>query len=81
MNQTTVYADIVPFFQLPTFSLLMNIGKENIFKVLDKKKTYLIFFQIDKILKIKSKETRKRILYNSSKEKLQNYIKKCIDNN
>ena len=27
------------------------------------------------------KETRKRILYNSSKEKLQNYIKKCIDNN
>ena len=77
-NQTIVYADIVPFFQLPTFSLLMNIGKENIFKVLDKKKTYLIFFQIDKILKIKSKEPRKRILYNSSKEKLQNYVKKCI---
>ena len=75
------FMDIISSFQLPTISLLKNIGKENLFNVLNKKKTYLSFFQMNHILEIKPKEEKKYILYNESKDKLENYIKKCMDTN
>ena len=80
-NHLILYTDKIPFFQLPTISLLKNIGKEDLFQVLNKKKTYLSFFQMDFILNIKQSEIKKRILFDESKDKLEKYIKKCMDTN
>ena len=80
-NHLILYTDKIPFFQLPTLSLLKNIGKEDLFQVLNKKKTYLSFFQMDFILNIKQSEIKKRILFDESKDKLEKYIKKCMDTN
>lgn len=80
-NQSIMYIDMIPFYQLPSISLLRNIGKEDLFQVLNKKKTYLSFFQMDHILNIKPTEKREIILFNESKDKLEKYIKKCMDTN
>ena len=80
-NQSILFTDMIPFFQLPSISLLRNIGKDDLFQVLNKKKTYLSFFQMDFILNIKQTEKKERILLNESKDKLEKYIKKCMDTN
>lgn len=80
-NQSIMYIDMIPFYQLPSVSLLNMIGKEDLFQVLNKKKTYLSFFQMNHVLNIKPTEKKERILFHESKDKLEKYIKKCMDTN
>ena len=79
-QKSILYIDIIPSFQLPPMSLLKYIGKNELFNELNKKKTYLSFFQMDNVLNITSKKTKKKILFDESKEKLENYINKCFHN-
>lgn len=75
------FLETIPFFRFPTQPLLKNIGKENLFEVLNKKKTYLSYFNIENILNIKLQENNTDKISDVPRKKLENYIKKYYDKN